>query len=102
MAMLHHMKGSVHSKEGREKLKFLTDFVDQRHFHNAVDVHHKVLDMKMKSPPMQSECCNSRDVCSDSVEVLCSVKTPVTVELITLLNKPHIKVGTSQPGYILP
>ncbi|XP_052768272.1 protein PALS1-like isoform X2 [Mya arenaria] len=90
-AMLQHMKGAVHSKEGREKLKFLNDFFDQKQFQNAVSVHHQVLDVKTRSPPVQCECQNSREVRADSVEVLCSVKTPATLELLSILNKPQVK-----------
>lgn len=95
LATLQHMKGKVNSKEGKEKLKFLTDFFEQRQFQNAVSVHHKVLDVKTRNPPVQCTCSNSQDWSKESVEELCSVQSPYSEQLLSILCKPHIKVGIS-------
>jgi hypothetical protein len=86
------MKGRVNSKEGKEKLKFLTDFFDQRQFQNAVGVHHKVLDVKTRNPPVQCTCSNSHEIEEESVETLCSVQNPYSSELLSILGKPQLKV----------
>ncbi|XP_045167365.2 protein PALS1-like isoform X2 [Mercenaria mercenaria] len=91
LASLQHMKGKVNSKEGKEKLKFLTDFFDQRQFQNAVSVHHKVLDVKTRNPPVQCTCSNSQECREDSVEVLCSLQSPYSEQLLSILCKPHMK-----------
>lgn len=92
VATLQHIQGKIHSKEGKAKLKFLTDFFDQKEFKNAVGVHHKVLDVKTRNPPVKSVCSNCQEVREESLNTLCSVKGPYTTELLGILNKPHLKV----------
>ena len=99
LASLQHMKGKVNSKEGKEKLKFLTDFFDQRQFQNAVSVHHKVLDVKTRNPPVQCSCSNSQDAWDESEDVLCSVQSPYSEQLLSILCKPHIKVNLQPPSH---
>ncbi|KAL4238801.1 protein localization to myelin sheath abaxonal region [Mactra antiquata] len=91
LATLQHINSKVHSSEGREKLKFLTNFFEQRQFRNAVCVHHKVLDVKTRNPPVQCECSNTQDLTDESVDTLCSIQSSESAELLTILNKPHMK-----------
>ncbi|XP_052275959.1 protein PALS1-like isoform X2 [Dreissena polymorpha] len=91
LALLRHMKEIVHSKEGKEKLKFLTNFFDQTQFQNAVDVHQKVLEVKRHTPQYRAECLNARELREEGVSALCSMKSPVTTELLSILNKPQMK-----------
>ena len=86
------MKEIVHSKEGKEKLKFLTNFFDQTQFQNAVDVHQKVLEVKRHTPQYRAECLNARELREEGVSALCSMKSPVTTELLSILNKAQMKV----------
>lgn len=90
MATLQHIQGKIHSKEGKEKLKFLTDFFDQKQFKSATGIHHRILGVKTRDLP--PECRNCEEVRDDSVDALCSLKGPYTTELVGILNKPHVKV----------
>ena len=57
-------------------------------------VHHKVLSVKTRDPPAKSTCSNSQEIHSETVEGLQELETPQSDELVKLLNKPHVKVGT--------
>jgi len=92
VATLQHIQGKIHSKEGKEKLKFLADFFDQKQFISAAGIHHSILDVKTREIP--PECQNCQEMKDDSVDTLCSEKgSQHCSELVGILNKPHVKVG---------
>lgn len=93
LATLQHISNKVHSHDGKEKIKFLTNFFEQRQFQNAVCVHHKVLDVKTRNPPVQCTCSTSQDLNDECADVLCSVQSLESAELLTILTKPHMKVS---------
>ena len=93
LATLQHIRGRVHSVEGKEKLNYLTNLFNNQQFQNAVSVHHKVLNVKTQDPPAKSTCSNSQDILHETSEGLTELETPQSDELVKLLNKPHVKVG---------
>ena len=91
-ATLQHIKGRVHSVDGKEKLNYLTNLFSNKQFQNAVRVHHKVLNVKTQDPPPRSTCSNSQEIHGETVDYLQELEVPQADELVKLLNKPHIKV----------
>ena len=52
--------------------------------------------MKTRDPPAKSTCSNSQDILHETSEGLAELKTPQSDELVKLLNKAHVKVGTDK------
>lgn len=89
---LHYLRTRLTSPEDQKYISFLRSLFQQDQFQQAVNLHHQLVDITGRSPPAQPVEYDATELQADVYH--CTSLSPHSVpaqELLSLLNKPHIK-----------